>query len=83
MRDALRCGVLVLVLLCGVGCKSFQKFLHDDEAVARVGDYVLYRAEVDAVVAFGIPAAVCEAMSRSFIETCASGKVYLLKAEEQ
>ena len=83
MRYALRCGVLVLVLLCGVGCKSFQKFLHDDEAVARVGDYVLYRAEVEAVVPNGIPAADSAALARRYIDTWASGKVYLLKAEEQ
>lgn len=82
MRDALRCAVVVLVLVSGVGCKSFQKLLHDDEAVARVGDYVLYRAEVEAVVPKGLPEADSVAMARRYIDSWASGKVFLLKAEE-
>ena len=83
MHAALRCAVFVLVLLSGAGCKSFQKLLHDDEAVARVGDYVLYRAEVEAMVPNGIPAADSAVLARRYIDTWASGKVFLLKAEEQ
>lgn len=84
LRRTLTFAVTALPLLfAAVGCKLAARLMHDDEVVARVGEHVLYRAELAAVIPDGVSIDDSAAFARQYINTWASGKVYLDVAEQQ
>ena len=64
-------------------CRAISDFLHDDEAVAQVGQVKLYRSELDQVIPKGISADDSVRLARQYINTWASDMVFVNIAEEQ
>ena len=72
-----------IVLPALVSCRAISNFLRNDEVVAAVGLYKLYRSDIDAVVPKGISAEDSTRLAMQYINTWASDLVYVSIAEEQ
>ncbi len=66
-----------------VSCRAISDFLHDDEAVAQVGQVKLYRSELDKVIPKGISSEDSTRLARQFINSWASDLLFVTIAEEQ
>lgn len=76
-------AVLGVVLPALVSCRAISDFLHDDEAVAQVGQVKLYRSELDKVIPKGISSEDSTRLARQFINSWASDLLFVTIAEEQ
>lgn len=64
-------------------CKWFYSFIHDEELVASVGKYKLYRSELNAIMPKGLAAEDSIALAHQYINSWASSYVFLDIAERQ
>ena len=71
------------LLLAAGGCRMVSGLIHDRDAVARVGEHVLYAAEVQAVIPSGLPEEDSLRMVRSYIDSWATDCLLLDKAVQQ
>lgn len=72
-----------IVLLTVASCRAISSLIHDDQIVARVGKYYLYKSEVEKVIP---PAATPQdsiALALQYINTWASDAVFLDVAESR
>ena len=66
-----------------MSCRAISDFLHDDEAVAQVGQVKLYRSELDKVIPKGVSPEDSTRLAQQYINTWASDMVFVNIAEEQ
>ena len=64
-------------------CRAISSFLANDEVVAQVGQEKLYRSDIDKVIPKGIVPEDSVRLSRQYINSWASDRVYLKIAEQQ
>lgn len=75
--------ILWVVLPIISSCRTISDFLHDDEAVAQVGQVKLYRSEIDKVIPKGISTEDSLRLAQQYINSWASDMVFVNIAEEQ
>lgn len=77
---------IILALLVSVfaaqSCEFVSSFLHDGEVVAKVGKYKLFREEVEAMIPAGVSAEDSLRIAEGYINSWATDRVFLSKAEE-
>lgn len=83
MRRGAFIAIIVIVLSAVSSCRAISSLLHDDEAVAQVGDAKLYRAQLDALIPKGLSPEDSISLARQYINSWASDLVYLTIAEQQ
>ncbi len=83
MKRVINIIVLILLLLQASSCKWFYSFIHDEELVASVGKYKLYRSELNAIMPKGLAAEDSIALAHQYINSWASSYVFLDIAERQ
>lgn len=83
MRRQLVIAIIGIVLLALPSCRAISNFLHDDEAVAAVGSEKLYRSELNKLIPKGIAPEDSVILAKQYINSWASGQVFLKIAEEQ
>ena len=66
-----------------MSCRAISDYLHDDEAVAQVGQVKLYRSELDKVIPKGVSQEDSTRLAQQYINTWASDMVFVNIAEEQ
>lgn len=69
--------LILLVALTIAGCKS-----EDDGRIARVGDHILYKQDIEKLLPQGISPEDSAAMVQQYVNTWALGHLKLMKAEE-
>lgn len=69
------CAAAVLAVSCS--------FMHDDQAVARVGKTTLYKSEVEKYIPAGLPEADSISLANQYIKAWASELIMNAMAEEQ
>ena len=75
--------IIGVVLPMLMSCRAISDFLHDDEAVAQVGQVKLYRSELDKVIPKGVSQDDSTRLAQQYINTWASDMVFVNIAEEQ
>jgi hypothetical protein len=75
--------IIGVVLPMLMSCRAISDFLHDDEAVAQVGQVKLYRSELDKVIPKGVSPEDSTRLAQQYINTWASDMVFVNIAEEQ
>ena len=75
--------IIGVVLPMLMSCRAISDFLHDDEAVAQVGQVKLYRSELDKVIPKGVSQEDSTRLAQQYINTWASDMVFVNIAEEQ
>lgn len=75
--------IIGVVLPMLISCRAISDFLHDDEAVAQVGQVKLYRSELDKVIPKGVSQEDSTRLAQQYINTWASDMVFVNIAEEQ
>ena len=76
-------AIIGIVLSALTSCRAISDFLHDDEAVAQVGQVKLYRSELDKVIPKGVSQEDSTRLAQQYINTWASDMVFVNIAEEQ
>ena len=76
-------AIISVVLPAISSCRAISSFLANDEVVAQVGQEKLYRSDIDKVIPKGIVPEDSVRLSRQYINSWASDRVYLKIAEEQ
>ncbi|MCF0175733.1 MAG: hypothetical protein HUJ94_02735, partial [Bacteroidales bacterium] len=71
------------VLLTLGSCRMVSEFLHDEDVVASVGTYNLYRSELNSVIPSGLPQEDSIRLAVQYINNWASGRVFLDMAQKQ
>lgn len=72
------------IFLCAAATTVIScSFMHDDQAVARVGKTTLYKSEMDRYIPAGLPAADSIVLARQYIKAWASELIMNAMAEEQ
>lgn len=74
---------ILTAIICLCSCNALPRLLKRGEVVARVGDQVLYRDEIEKVIPKGVSSSDSLNMARSFIQAWAKDNVYLQNAEKQ
>ena len=72
---------LAVMSICS--CTTISSLIHDDEVVAKVGSYKLYRSEVDAFIPDMISAEDSANLALQYINSWATDILYLEVAEQQ
>lgn len=75
--------IIGVVLPMLMSCRAISDFLHDDEAVAQVGQVKLYRSELDKVIPKGVSQEDSTRLAQQYINTWAYDMVFVNIAEEQ
>ena len=73
----------VLVVLSLGSCRAVSSFLHDDQVVARVGEYKLYRSELSAYIPGAASPEDSARLAARYIDTWAGEHLFLNVAEQQ
>ena len=76
-------AIISVVLPAISSCRAISSFLANDEIVAQVGQEKLYRSDIDKVIPKGIVPEDSVRLSRQYINSWASDRVYLKIAEQQ
>ena len=76
-------AIISVVLPAISSCRAISSFLANDEVVAQVGQERLYRSDIDKVIPKGIAQEDSVRLSRQYINSWASDRVYLKIAEQQ
>ena len=76
-------AIISVVLPAISSCRAISSFLANDEVVAQVGQEKLYRSDIDKVIPKGIVPEDSVRLSRQYINSWASDRVYLKIAEQQ
>ena len=84
MTNTLKISAIVLIVLSALSsCRTISSFFTNDEVVAKVGQDKLYRSDIDAVIPVGLMVEDSIRMTRQYINSWASDRVYLKIAEQQ
>ena len=75
--------IIGVVLPMLMSCRAISDFLHDDEAVAQVGQVKLYRSELDKVIPKGVSQEDSTRLAQQYMNTWAYDMVFVNIAEEQ
>ena len=78
--------ILLPLLLAGLaasGCNTISSLVHDDQVVAKVGGYKLYRSQLSDYLPDGITPEDSVNLSMRYIRSWATELLYLKVAEEQ
>lgn len=73
--------ILLLLTLCS--CKAISSLVHDDQVVARVGDWKLYRSQLDDYIPDYASPEDSASLAAQYINSWAKELLYLKEAEEQ
>lgn len=76
-------AIIFIVLPALSSCRAISSFLADDEVVAQVGLDRLYRSDIDKVIPKGMAAEDSIRMTRQYVNSWASDRVFLKIAEQQ
>ena len=76
-------AIISVVLPAISSCRAISSFLANDEVVAQVGQEKLYRSDIDKVIPKGVVPEDSVRLTRQYINSWASDRVYLKIAEEQ
>ena len=76
-------AIISVVLPAISSCRAISSFLANDEVVAQVGQEKLYRSDIDKVVPKGLMPDDSVRLTRQYINSWASDRVYLKIAEQQ
>ena len=76
-------AIISVVLPAISSCRAISSFLANDEVVAQVGQEKLYRSDIDKVIPKGTASEDSVRLSRQYINSWASDRVYLKIAEQQ
>lgn len=84
MSRLLKIATMILIVLQALSsCRTISSFFTKGEVVAQVGQERLYRSDIDKVIPMGLPAEDSVRMTRQYINSWASERVYLDIAEQQ
>ena len=83
MKRILIIAISGIVLSALSSCRAISNFLHDDEAVASVGQEKLYRSELNKLIPKDISPEDSAVLAKQYINSWASGQVFLKIAQEQ
>ncbi len=75
--------ILLALLPFLAGCNTISSLVHDDQVVAKVGKYRLYRSQLSAYLPDGISPEDSVNLSERYIRSWATELLYLKMAEEQ
>ncbi len=75
--------IFTLFASCLISCQFINRVVRDDEVVARVGNKVLYKGEVSALIPDGIHGEDSLRLAIQYIDSWASDLVFLDVAESQ
>ena len=83
MKTLLRLCTVLCLLVALPACNFVERIFHDagDDAVARVGNDVLYQSDIRKLIPQGVPAEDSVRMVQQYINTWAKGKLLMLQAE--
>ena len=73
----------LLLLAAFAGCNTLSSLVHDDQVVAKVGKYKLYRSQVASYLPDGLTPSDSANLSLQYIRSWATELLYLKVAEEQ
>ena len=76
-------AIISVVLPAMSSCRAISSFLANDQVVAQVGQEKLYRSDIDKVIPKGTAAEDSVRLTRQYINSWASDRVYLKIAEQQ
>ena len=76
-------AIISVVLPAISSCRAISSFLANDEVVAQVGQEKLYRSDIDKVIPKGVMPEDSVRLTRQYINSWASDRVYLKIAEQQ
>ena len=76
-------AIISVVLPTISSCRAISSFLANDQVVAQVGQEKLYRSDIDKVIPKGTAVEDSVRLSRQYINSWASDRVYLKIAEQQ
>ena len=76
-------AIILIVLSAFSSCRAISSFFINDEVVAQVGQEKLYRSDIDKVIPAGLVPEDSVRMTRQYINSWASDRVYLKIAEQQ
>lgn len=84
MKRRVHIALLVIIVLPSLfSCRAISSFLHNDDVVAKAGNGVLYRHDLDQIIPKGLSKEDSTRFALQFINTWASDMVFLSIAEEQ
>lgn len=71
-----------IVLLACQSCRTISSLVHDDQVVAKVGKYFLYKSDLDKVIPESATGQDSMTLALQYINAWASDAVFLDVAEE-
>ena len=80
MTKASFCALFTMLILLSASCNYFQPQKTDD-VIARVGENYLYREDIEKLLVDGISKEDSANLTKSFIDTWATGKLLIERAE--